>query len=107
MLGNAAAQGALGLTVRRTTNMACSTDRYTATFVVAPSLGPPDCRAADVTDIQAAINALPAAGGKVFIKAGRYVVAQTILIRQSNVYLQGEGMGITKIVAAATMTAAP
>jgi hypothetical protein len=70
-------------------------------------LGPPDCRAADFTDIQAAINALPAAGGKVFIKAGRYVVAQTILIRQSNVYLQGEGMGITKIVAAATMTAAP
>jgi len=70
-------------------------------------LGPPDCRVADFTDIQTAINALPAAGGKVFVKAGTYVVAQTILIQQSNVHLQGEGMGITNIVAAATMTAAP
>ena len=87
--------------------MACSTDRYTATYVVAPSLGPPDCRVADFTDIQTAINALPAAGGKVFVKAGRYVVSQTILIRQGNIQLQGEGMGITNIVAAATMTAAP
>ena len=87
--------------------MACSTDRYTATFVVAPSLGPPDCRDADFTDIQAAINALPPAGGKVFVKAGTYVVSQTILIGQSNVHLQGEGMGITNIVAASTMIAAP
>ena len=87
--------------------MACSTDRFTATYVVAPSLGPPDCRDADFTDIQAAINALPAAGGKVFVKAGTYVVSQTILIRQSNVHLQGEGVGITNIVAAQTMTAAP
>jgi hypothetical protein len=50
--------------------VACSTDRYTATFVVAPSLGPPDCQDADFTDIQAAINALPPTGGKVFVKAG-------------------------------------
>ena len=87
--------------------MACSTDRYTATYVVAPSLGPPDCRVADFTDIQVAINALPPAGGKVFIKAGTYVLSQTILIQQSNVHLQGEGMGITNIAAAATMTATP
>jgi len=87
--------------------LACSTDRYTATYVVAPSLGPPDCRDADFTDIQAAINALPAAGGKVFVKAGTYVVSQTILIGQSNVHIQGEGMGITNIVAARTMTATP
>ena len=87
--------------------MACSTDRYTATYVVAQSLGPPDCRTADFTDIQTAISALPAAGGKVFVKAGTYVVSQPILIAQSNVHLQGEGMGITNIVAAATMTAAP
>jgi hypothetical protein len=85
----------------------CSTDRYTATFVVAPSLGPPDCRVADFTDIQAAINALPPAGGKVFVKAGTYVVSQTILIEQNNVHIQGEGMGVTNIVAAQTMTAAP
>ena len=87
--------------------MACSTDRYTATYVVAPSLGPADCRVADFTDIQTAINALPAAGGKVFVKAGTHVVSQTILIQQSNVHLQGEGMGITNIVAAATMTTTP
>ena len=87
--------------------MACSTDRYTATYVVAPSLGPADCRVADFTDIQTAINALPAAGGKVFVKAGIYVVSQTILIQQSDVHLQGEGMGITNIVAAATMTTTP
>ena len=87
--------------------MACSTDRYPATYVVALSLGPADCRVADFTDIQTAINALPAAGGKVFVKAGTYVVSQTILIQQSNVHLQGEGMGITNIAAAATMTATP
>ncbi len=87
--------------------MACSTDRYAATFVVAPSLGPPDCRDADFTDIQAAINALPPIGGKVFVKAGTYVVSQTIRIQESNVHLQGEGMGITTIVTAQTMTASP
>ena len=67
-------------------------------------MGPPDCQVADFTDIQTAINALPSAGGKVFVKAGTYVVMQTILIQQSNVQLQGEGMGITNIVVAATMT---
>src|SRR6516165_10312211 len=87
--------------------MACSTDRYTATFVVAPSLGPPDFQDADFTDIQAAINALPPIGGKVFVKAGTYVVSETIRIQESNVHLQGEGMGITKIVSAQTMTANP
>jgi hypothetical protein len=87
--------------------VACSTDRYSATFVVAPSLGPPDCRDADFTDIQAAINALPPVGGKVFVKAGTYVVSQTLRIQQSNVHLQGEGMGITNIVTAQTMTASP
>ena len=85
--------------------MACSTDRFTATFVVAPSLGPPDCRDADFTDIQTAINALPSNGGKVFVKAGTYVISQTIRVQQSNVHIQGEGMGITNIVAASTMTA--
>jgi Right handed beta helix region len=85
----------------------CSTDRYGATFVVAPSLGPPDCHTADFTDIQAAINALPPAGGKVFVKAGTYVVSLTIRIEQSNVHIQGEGMGITNIVTAETMTASP
>src|SRR6516164_4177835 len=87
--------------------MACSTDRFTATFVVAPSLGPPDCRDADFTDIQTAISALPPNGGKVFVKAGTYVISQTIRVQQSNVHIQGEGMGITNIVTASTMTADP
>jgi Right handed beta helix region len=87
--------------------VACSTDRYTATYVVAPSLGPPDCRDADFTDIQTAINALPPGGGKVFVKAGTFVIAHTILIQQGNVHIQGEGMGITNIVADQTMTASP
>ena len=50
--------------------MACSKDRYAATYVVAPQLGPPGCQVADFTDIQAAISALPPAGGKIFVKAG-------------------------------------
>ena len=87
--------------------MTCLTDRYGATYVVAPSLGPPDCQVADFTDIQAAIDALPPAGGKVFVKAGTYVVSLTIRIDRSNVHIQGEGMGITNVVAADTMTASP
>jgi hypothetical protein len=75
--------------------------------VVAPSLGPPDCRDADFTDIQTAINALPPGGGKVFVKAGTYVISHTILVQQGNVHIQGEGMGITNIVADQTMTASP
>src|SRR5215510_6829847 len=87
--------------------MACANDRYTATYVVAPTLGPPDCRVADFTDIQTAINALPPNGGKIFVKAGTYVISKTIRIQTSNVHIQGEGMGITNIVADATMTASP
>jgi hypothetical protein len=85
--------------------MACSKDRYTATYVVAPQPGPPDCQSADFTDIQAAINALPPAGGKIFVKAGTYLIKNTIQIRAGNIQIQGEGMGITNIVADATMTA--
>ncbi len=87
--------------------MACAKDRYAATYAVAPLLGPPDCQVADFTDIQAAIDALPPAGGKVFVKAGTYVVSKTIRIKASNVHLQGEGMGITNIVADQAMTASP
>ncbi len=87
--------------------MACSKDRYAATYVVAPQLGPQDCRVADFTDIQMAINALPPAGGKIFVKAGIYVISKTIRIIASNVHIQGEGMGITQIVADQAMTAIP
>jgi hypothetical protein len=88
--------------------MACSKDRYAATFVVAPQLGPPDCQVADFTDIQAAITALPSTGGKIFVKAGAYAIKKTIQITGSNVHIQGEGMGITNLVAdKTTMTASP
>src|SRR5262249_55402657 len=84
--------------------MACSNDRYAATYIVAPNLGPPTCQVADFMDIQAAIDALPPTGGKIFVKAGTYVISKTIRIMVSNVQIQGEGMGITNIVADPTMT---
>ena len=71
--------------------MACSRDRYAATYVVAPQLGPPDCQIADFTDIQAAITALPPGGGKIFVKAGTYPIKTTIQIRTSNNAHPGEG----------------
>jgi hypothetical protein len=87
--------------------MACLKDRYAATYVVAPDLGPTNCQVADFTDIQSAINALPPSGGKIFVKAGTYPISKTIRIMQSNVQIQGEGMGITNIVADKTMTNSP
>ena len=74
-------------------------DRYESTFVV--SL---DSTKGDFTSLQAALNALPASGGKVFVKAGVYPITGTIDITQSNVHIQGEGMGITIFVAASTMS---
>jgi hypothetical protein len=87
--------------------MSCSTDKFEATYVVALDLGPPDCRVADFIDIQSAIDALPPGGGKIFIKAGDYIISDTIKIMEGNVLIQGEGMGITNIVAAQTMTDRP
>jgi Right handed beta helix region/Pectinesterase len=49
----------------------------------------------DYTDLQTAIDNLPAAGGKIFVKAGVYPITSTIEITTSNVHIQGEGMGIT------------
>src|SRR6516225_8137168 len=86
--------------------MACSKDRYAATYVVAPQLGPADCQVADFTDVQAAIAALPPTGGKIFVKAGTYPIKKTIRIQMSNVQIQGEGMGVTNLVADATTMAA-
>jgi hypothetical protein len=87
--------------------MACSTDKFAATYVVAPDLGPPDCKVADFNDIQNAVDALPPTGGKIFVKAGDYVISDTIKLLTSNVHLQGEGMGVTNIIAAQTMTDRP
>lgn len=60
-------------------------DRKTATFIVATD------GSGDFTDIQAAIDALPAGGGKIFIRAGIYTITSTITIGQNSVVLQGEG----------------
>jgi putative cofactor-binding repeat protein len=75
------------------------TDRYESTFVV--SLDPAK---GDFTSLQAAIDALPASGGKIFVKAGVYPITSTIRIKGSNVHIQGEGMGITVFVADSSMT---
>src|SRR5271166_4996635 len=73
-------------------------DRYESTFVVDISGN------GDFTSLQPAINALPATGGKIFVKAGVYPITSTITIRESNVQIQGEGMGITAFVADSAMT---
>src|SRR5215831_11214584 len=74
-------------------------DRYTATFVV--SLDPTK---GDFTSVYDALNALPASGGKIFVKAGVYPLSATIAINTSNVQIQGEGMGITTFVLDASLT---
>jgi parallel beta helix pectate lyase-like protein len=85
------------LTAEQTTLI--PTDRYESTFVVSP-----DPSKGDFTNLQDAISALPSTGGKVFVKAGVYSIASTIQITTSNVYIQGEGMGITIFTADSTMT---
>jgi hypothetical protein len=75
------------------------TDRYESTFVVSP-----DPSKGDFTTLQDAINALPPIGGKIFVKAGAYAIADTIRITGSNIHIQGEGMGITVFTADSTMT---
>jgi len=74
-------------------------DRYESTFVVSP-----DPSKGDFTTLQAAINALPTTGGKIFVKAGVYPITSTIEITASNVQIQGEGMGITVFAGDASMT---
>jgi hypothetical protein len=74
-------------------------DRYESTFVV--SLDPTK---GDFTSVNDALNALPASGGKIFVKAGVYPLSATIAINTSNVQIQGEGMGITTFVLDASLT---
>lgn len=45
----------------------------------------------DYTDIQTAINALPAGGGVVYVKEGTYTLTETLVINKSNVALLGAG----------------
>jgi hypothetical protein len=73
-------------------------DRYESTFVVDINGN------GDFTILQPAIDALPATGGKIFVKAGVYPITSTIRITESNVQIQGEGMGITAFVGDSAMT---
>jgi hypothetical protein len=74
-------------------------DRYESTLVVSP-----DPSKGDFTTLQAAIDASPASGGKIFVKAGTYPITNTIQIKTSNIDIQGEGMGITLFVLDVSMT---
>ncbi len=76
-----------------------SLDRYGSTYVVSQ-----DPNKGDFTSLQPAIDALPASGGKIFVKAGTYPILDTIRIRQGDIHIQGEGMGITVLVADSAMT---
>jgi hypothetical protein len=58
------------------------TEKGCCTFVVAPG-----------EDIQAAIDALPAAGGCVCLKAGLHLIDKPLLIRNDDVTLHGESQG--------------
>jgi Right handed beta helix region/Pectinesterase len=73
-------------------------DRYESRFVVDINGN------GDFTDLQPAIDALPATGGKIFVKAGVYPIISTIKITESNVQIQGEGMGITVFVGDSALT---
>jgi len=45
----------------------------------------------DYTDIQSAVDALPATGGLIMIKQGTYTIATAITIDKANVVIQGSG----------------
>ena len=61
------------------------TDTRVATVIVAAD------DSGDYTDIQDGIDALPAAGGLVYVKNGTYNIDAALVIAKSNVVLQGQG----------------
>lgn len=63
--------------------------------------------AIDRTAIQAALDAVPSAGGKVHLPPGTYLIDDDLLIRKSNVQLCGSGAGVTTIQISASWTGAP
>jgi len=60
---------------------------------------------ADNVEIQAALDALPAAGGKVVLSEGTFTITTGITETSDNVHIQGAGMEATKIVPADALTA--
>lgn len=59
----------------------CPKEKDNQLYVVVPD---------DFANIQDAINSLPNNGGTVFIKAGNYIITESIHINKSNVTLKGE-----------------
>ncbi len=47
----------------------------------------------DTAAVQSALDAIPAGGGTVFIPAGRYAISRTLLVREHNATVTGEGPG--------------
>src|SRR5262249_60953621 len=75
-----------------------SLDRYECTFVV-------DIKGhGDFTALQPAIAALPATGGKVFVKAGLYPLNNTEQINQSKDQIPRGGKGLTLLLADSTLS---
>jgi len=81
----------------------CAMFVFTALLVAQSAIAPRGVAAKTLTvlavtqkEIQAAINGLPSAGGKVIIRASRTItVNKSIVIARSNVTLEGEGPGAT------------
>lgn len=70
-----------------------STAQYqSATYVVSSTVGQ-----GDYTTIQDAIDAIPASGGLIFVRAGTYTLSASIIIDTANVSIVGEGPLVTEI----------
>lgn len=78
-----------------------SSDVYAATRVVSLTPG----EGTDLT-IAAAIAALPAAGGKIFVKQGTYPIAATLLLTGKSIEIEGAGAGSTILDVGASPIAA-
>jgi hypothetical protein len=81
--------GDISATTKVTANSGAEVLSNQATLIVSTS-----ANSGDYTDIQSAINALPASGGKIFIKAGTYALGSTgltIPVGTNNVVIEGEG----------------
>ncbi len=82
----------IGIDTKRNTGATDPTDPYVpkGSETVATKIVAAD-GSAEFTDIQLAIDALPAGGGVVYIKEGTYTISTTVLIIKSNVTIRGAG----------------
>lgn len=82
----------IGIDTKRNTGATDPTDPYVpkGSETVATKIVAAD-GSAEFTDIQQAIDALPASGGVVYIKEGTYVLTDKITVLKSNVTIRGAG----------------